>query len=80
MNDTPDVVIGGIYEHYKGNRYTVIGIGLHSDTHERMVVYRGLYHSEEFGDQPLWVRPLAVFTEMVAIDGVRRPRFERVHQ
>ena len=38
-----------------------------------MVVYRTLYDQSGW-----WVRPHAMFFEDVVIDGVRRPRFERI--
>ncbi len=60
----------GRYRHYKGNEYEVIGIARHSETEEELVVYRKLY-----GDASLWVRPLAMFLEDVAVDGVQIPRF-----
>ncbi|WP_127555433.1 DUF1653 domain-containing protein [Saccharospirillum alexandrii] len=63
----------GIYRHYKGNRYRVIGVSRHSETNEQLVVYQCLY-----GDYSLWVRPLDMFTELVRIDGEDIPRFERV--
>ncbi len=63
----------GIYEHYKGNRYEVIGMAKHSESLEDFVVYRALY-----GDYGLWVRPAAMFAEDVMIDGVQRPRFQRI--
>jgi hypothetical protein len=56
----------GIYTHYKGNEYEVIDIGTHSETEEQMVIYRALYG--EFG---LWVRPLAMFDEVMS-DGRKR--------
>jgi hypothetical protein len=65
----------GIYEHYKGKRYEVIGIAWHSETLEEFVVYRALYDSEEFGDQALWVRPKEMFCGDVEIDGKSVPRF-----
>lgn len=63
----------GLYRHFKGNPYQVIDVARHSETGEEYVVYRALY-----GEHGLWVRPLAMFTEMVARDGVKRPRFEFV--
>ncbi|MEX0624039.1 DUF1653 domain-containing protein [Saccharospirillum sp.] len=63
----------GIYQHYKGNRYRVIGVSRHSETEEPFVVYQCLY-----GDYSLWVRPLDIFMESVRIDGEDIPRFERV--
>ena len=42
----------GIYKHFKGNKYELIDIATHSETLEKMVVYRALY-----GDGGLWVRP-----------------------
>ena len=61
----------GIYQHFKGNRYEVIGVASHSETQEPLVVYRPLY-----GEGGLWVRPLAMFTETVEREGRVQPRFE----
>ncbi len=60
----------GLYRHYKGGLYEVVGTARHSETLEPMVVYRALY-----GEHGLWVRPAAMFTEAVAIGGVLQPRF-----
>ena len=60
----------GRYRHYKGKFYEVIDVARHSETEEEFVVYRTLY-----GDFSLWIRPLAMFTEQVEIDGVKQPRF-----
>lgn len=65
-----DAVRPGRYRHYKGNEYTVVGVARHSETHEELVVYR-----PEYGDGGLWVRPLAMFTESVTVEGRRVPRF-----
>jgi len=60
----------GRYRHYKGQEYTVLGIALHSETQEELVVYR-----QEYGDHCLWVRPLQMFLETVLVDGQQVPRF-----
>jgi hypothetical protein len=61
----------GIYKHYKGNRYKVVGTAKHSETLEELVVYQQLY-----GEMGLWVRPLTMFNESVEIEGKQVPRFE----
>lgn len=63
----------GIYKHYKGNRYRVIDTVRHSETDEVLVLYQPLY-----GEQKLWVRPFAMFTESVDIDGQTVPRFRLI--
>ena len=61
----------GIYRHYKGKRYQVTGLALHSETLEPMVVYRALY-----GPGELWTRPAAMWNEEVALpDGRTVKRF-----
>jgi hypothetical protein len=35
----------GLYSHYKGNLYEVIGIARHSETLEEMVVYKATYQN-----------------------------------
>jgi hypothetical protein len=66
----------GKYKHVKGKLYEVIGIARHSDTLEELVVYKALYHSEEFGNNALWVRPKKMFLETVEVNGKKVPRFE----
>jgi len=61
----------GIYRHYKGNEYEVIGVAKHSEDETDLVVYRPLY-----GERGLWVRPLEMFVETVQINGETKPRFE----
>ena len=63
----------GLYRHYKGNLYEVIGLAKHSETGEVMVIYRALY-----GDQMLWVRPALMWDETVEQSGVRMRRFTRI--
>jgi hypothetical protein len=72
----------GKYKHYKGNYYEVFALAHHTETREKMVVYRGLYESpdlkEEYGDDPWFVRPFDMFNEKVEVDGRLVPRFEYV--
>ncbi len=63
----------GRYRHYKNKEYEVLGVARHSETEEELVVYRTLY-----GNFDLWVRPLAMFTETVIVDGVEVPRFRYI--
>lgn len=65
----------GIYQHYKNRRYELIGQAIDSDTHEAMVVYRGLYDDAKLGHHPLFVRSKKVFLENVMFDGKEIPRF-----
>ncbi len=60
----------GLYRHYKGGEYEVLGVATHSETGDSLVVYRCLY-----GDYGLWVRPLAMFQESVEMGGEDIPRF-----
>lgn len=68
----------GKYRHYKGKMYEVIGTARHSETLEELWVYRALYESSEYGLNALWVRPLAMFSEKVIIEGKEIPRFEYI--
>ena len=63
----------GLYKHYKGMLYEVVGTVRHSESLEPMTLYRALY-----GERGLWVRPAAMFNEEVVIEGVRQPRFARL--
>lgn len=67
------LVVGALYEHYKGNKYQLIGLARHSETLEDLVVYRALY-----GDYGMWVRPARMFEEYIILNGVQVPRFRLV--
>ena len=76
MSDLPPLPVEprpGLYRHYKGNDYRVMGLAHHSETQEPLVVYQALY-----GAHGLWVRPAAMFNETVDFGGQRLPRFARV--
>ena len=54
-----EIKINGIYKHFKGNYYKVIGIATNSETEEEYVVYQ----SEE--TKKLWIRPTNMFLSEV---------------
>jgi hypothetical protein len=60
----------GIYRHYKGTLYRVLGAGIHTETEEPLVLYYQL-------DAPLklFARPAAMFEETVDYDGKTHSRF-----
>ena len=70
---TEKTVPQGIYRHYKGSLYQVLHVANHSETEEELVVYRCLY-----GEYDVWVRPLAMFTESIEVNGKEVPRFELI--
>ena len=69
--------IHGVYRHFKGNMYIVEDVAYHSETKEKMVLYKGLY-----GDCLTYVRPLEMF--LSEVDHVKYPnvtqkyRFEEI--
>jgi hypothetical protein len=71
---TPTIV-PGVYQHYKGKQYFVLGLTRSTETNEVCVVYRPLYET----DWPHLVhRSLAMFQENVKIDGNVVPRFKLI--
>lgn len=71
-----ELVLGGIYRHYKGKLYRVLYIARHSETEEQLVIYQALY-----GDYGIWARPFSMFMEDVQMpDGTWMPRFSLLEQ
>lgn len=64
----------GLYEHFKGKRYRVLGVARHSETEEDYVVYEPQYESVS----KLWIRPVSMFLETVERDGKVMPRFKYI--
>ena len=60
METTKQIKIKGIYKHFKGDYYLVEDVATHSETNEKMIVYRKLYD-----DAALYVRPYKMFLEKV---------------
>lgn len=69
LNVTP-----GKYRHFKGGEYEVVGIARHSETLEKLVIYKALYNTGE-----LWVRPYDMFAEVIEFDGKKIHRFEPIN-
>ena len=64
---------GKYYRHFKGNVYRVLHIAKHSETLEDIVVYQAMY-----GERGIWVRPKAMFEEVIERDGQSYRRFEEI--
>lgn len=61
----------GIYKHYKGDLFNIIGVARHSERDEALVIYHYLD-----GTPGLWARPLSMFQEIVTFQGEEVPRFK----
>ena len=57
----------------QGSQYELIAIANHSETLEKMVVYKALYGEDEY-----WVRPLSMWEELVEVNGEQVPRFRYI--
>ena len=60
----------GLYQHYKGPYYRVLGTSRHSESDELLVLYQALY-----GQKGYWSRPLNMFIEEVETTQGKVPRF-----
>lgn len=73
----PLELIAGIYQHYKGGYYQMIGVGAHSETDERMVVYVSLTAS--MPGPRLRIRPASMWNDPETWpDGSTGPRFKYI--
>jgi hypothetical protein len=63
----------GLYRHFKGGVYEVLGVARHSESEDEYVVYRALY-----GERELWVRPKGMFLDKVALAHREVPRFHYI--
>lgn len=72
------IIKSQIVRHFKGNIYLILDVAEHTETGERLVVYKALY-----GEGKVWVRPIDMFLEKVP-EGKENPtgqiwRFEEYH-
>lgn len=70
----PKTLTPGVYKHYKGKLYRVIGVATHSETNQRYAIY---YPHDE--PEQLWMRPEGMFTELINCEGETIPRFNYQH-
>lgn len=57
---------GGVYRHFKGGTYVVIGEALHTETDEELVIYMSTKLDGKF-----WCRPKEMFYGYTK-DGIKR--------
>ncbi len=55
-----ELKVNGIYRHFKGDYYLVLGTAIHSESKEKLVIYRGLY-----GENLVYARPYDMFLSEV---------------
>jgi hypothetical protein len=63
----------GIYQHYKGGYYTVLGVGKHTESGQLLVTYID-------ADGELWNRPLAMWFDAEEWEGKLVPRFTKIRK
>lgn len=69
----------GKYQHFRNKQfYELICFATHSETKEKMVVYKALYASADYEINHAWVRPRDMFFEEVEHEGMLVPRFRKV--
>ena len=76
----------GIYEHYSGKKYEVIGTARYSENpNQEFVIYKQLYESAIRGTNTklpigtLWARPIEMFLELVEYNGQKISRFKKIN-
>lgn len=65
-----ELVMHGVYRHFKGGYYYVEGLATHSETGEKLVIYRALS-----GERALFARPLDMF--LSPVDREKYPQAEQ---
>jgi hypothetical protein len=73
-----EIIIPGIYKHFKGNNYKVICTAKDMSDMKDYVIYLPLYKHEKYGENTIWDRPLDNFLEPKIIDGKKIIKFELI--
>lgn len=63
----------GRYRHFKGGVYDVIGFAKHSETGEKLVIYKSAENPDD-----VWARPYDMFAEIIDRDGQKIKRFAKM--
>jgi len=64
----------GVYRHYKGGLYHVMYEVVHTETDERLIVYKKLDHCADKDE--IYARPKKMFLEQIVHEGRHVLRFE----
>jgi hypothetical protein len=70
-----EIKLGQVWQHYKGGTYEIVGIAVHSETLEEMVIYKMLYDSADYKKGTIWARPKLMWLEEVEWQGKKMKRF-----
>ena len=68
-----EVKLNRVYKHFKGDLYIVLDIAIHSETKEKMIIYRGLYE-----DGKLYARPYDMF--LSEVDHEKYPKVKQKYR
>lgn len=66
----------GVWKHYKGNLYKVVGLAKNTKTMERSVVYEGILKKNN--QKGMWITPMSDFFKIIDKDGEQIQRFIRI--
>lgn len=75
LTKTPDI-LSGVYRHYKGGLYLVLGVARHTETDDKLILYIPLYTRPDHKGPRFQVRPLEMFLGKVEVNGKKVPRFK----
>lgn len=78
MSEKSEIIIGGLYEHYKGGQYRVTDLAIYEQTEEPVVVYEMLYDTPDYPKGTKWVRSESAFSEDIEHGGMVVPRFKQI--